>query len=392
MELYREESSVLLRYAAHVRDLSPLAIASCSIAEGARIVALPGYRDVAIDVLDLSTLTATGTFKDWVACLTVATCRERELPVFLSESSGNTGNALSLYASRAGIRCVILYPAGSRGKIRDYTAALPHVRLIEVRASEAVIKSRLAGISGRSGVPWLPAMDIQLESNKLRAYFLRDAARELSRDWDWHAQALSSGYGVFGFYQGVAEIEAEGGPAAMRAPRLLGVQQEAVSPYAQAIAGLPAADGSDMVEPTLFRTAPPEAFVGEIRRICTQAGGTVVRVPNVEFFAREPAAIALLESGGIGVEQDPLTASPRERAGLYALAGVMQAADAGTIEPGSRVLVVFTGGAPVAGPQAVLSAASAGPVAASEDTLAAAVADAVSELTENPVTSQEAVL
>lgn len=392
MELYREESSVVLRYAAHVRDLSPSVIASCSIAEGARIVELPGYRDVAIDVLDLSTLSATGTFKDWVACLTVAACQQREVPLFFSESSGNTGNALSMYAAQAGVRCVILYPAACRGKIRDYPATLPNVRLIEVSAPEAVIKSRLAEISGRAGIPWLPVMDGQLESNKLRAYFLRDAARELGREWEWHAQALSSGYGVFGFYRGVAEIQAQHGLDEMRPPRLFGVQQEAVSPYARALAGLPATGGGAMVEPTLFRAAPPEAFVREIRRICAQTAGTVLGMTNGEFFACEPAAIALLEAGGVGVEMDPRTGSPRERAGLYALTGVMHAVDHGTIEPGSRVLVVFTGGAPLAKPGAGLSAASARPVPASEETLEAAISDAVSALAETTVTSQEAEL
>lgn len=392
MELYREESSVVLRYAAHVQDLSPSAIAACSIAEGARIVELPSYRDVGIDVLDLSTLSATGTFKDWVACLTVAACRQREVPLFFSESSGNTGNALSLYAARAGLRCVILYPAACRRKIRDYAAALPNVRLIEVSAPEAVIKARLAEIAARAGAPWLPGMDGQLETNKLRAWFLRDAARELGREWEWHAQALSSGYGVFGFYRGVAEIQAAEGLTAMRPPRLLGVQQEAVSPYARALAGLPPATGGVMVEPTLFRAAPPEAFVGEIRTICAQTAGTVLAVPNEDFFAAEPAAIALLEAGGIGVELDPLTASPRERAGLYALTGVMRAADQGIIAPGSRALVVFTGGAPVAGPQVGLSAAAASRVPATEDTLEAAVTGAVRVLEETAAASQEAVL
>jgi hypothetical protein len=70
----------------------------------------------------------------------------------------------------------------------------------------------------------------------------------------------------------------------------------------------------------------------------------------------------------------------------------MHAVDHETIEPGSRVLVVFTGGAPVAGPGVGLSAASARPVPASEETLEAAIFDAVSALEETTATSQEAVL
>lgn len=346
MEIYREESSVVLRYASYLKDLEPAILADTSIREGARIIELPSYRDIQIDVLDLSTLSTTGTFKDWVACLAVATCLKRGLDIFVSQSSGNTGNSLGFYAFNAGVRCVILYPVDSRRKIKSQVAALDNVRFIEVHAPEAVIKSHLAEICELSGALWLPLLENQLEGNKLRAYFLRDAGRELDREWDWHVQALSSAYGIFGFYRGVAEIQAADGAAAMRTPKLLGVQQEAVAPYVTAVTGLPERTDIEIVEPTLFRKSPPEAFLQEIRKICSETGGTVARLDNHRYFALEDAAINMLESNGIYIDIDPKSGNPRERAGLYSLTGTLDAIERGTIEAGSRVLVVFTGGAP----------------------------------------------
>jgi hypothetical protein len=197
----------------------------------------------------------------------------------------------------------------------------------------------------RLKVPSVPLLEDQLEGNKLRAYFVREASRELGRHWEWHAQAISSAYGIFGFYQGVSEIRGQDGSKAIEFPRLLGVQQEAVSPYSSTISGIKSEINADVVEPTLVRSSPSVELIHEMRRICTLTNGTVMRLDNARYFALEKDAIEMLETNGVLVDIDPKVGSPRERAGLYALAGVMEAIDKGIIKKGSRVLAVFTGGA-----------------------------------------------
>lgn len=342
MEVYREEHSVVRRYANHLDGIDMADLHRSSLREGARIVQLPSYRGVDIDVLDMSTLSTTGTFKDWVACVTVAESLTKGHQTILAQSSGNTGNALARYMSNVGIRCVILYPPTSRKRIRHDLAGLPGVNFIEVVAAEKSIKDALREYADSSGIPAVPSLRNQYEGNKLRAYFLRDATVQSGCHWNWHAQAISSSYGPFGFYRGISEIQHSGSPL-MPSPRFLGIQQEAVTPYVRAITGTLGDPAAPMIEPTLFRQALTPALIDELRHICATSHGTVRHLPNYRYRQLERQAIDMLHAGGVAVTLDD-NGEPRERAGLYSLAGVFDTVDDDVIKPGDRVLAVYTGG------------------------------------------------
>jgi len=342
VEVYGEEHSVVRQYADRLAGVDAESVRRASLREGARIIRLPPYRGVDIDVLDLSSTGTTGTFKDWVACVAVAECLAQGWQTVLAQSSGNTANALARYASNMGIRCVILYPAASRRRIQPSLAELPEVDFVEVAAPERLIKEALRDYADTSGIPAVPSISCQYEANKLRAYFLRDAAFELGRGWDWHVQALSSGYGPFGFYRGLFEIQRSGTPA-LQTPRFLGIQQEAVAPYASAIGGSFGDSSAPMIEPTLFRKALTPSLIAEMQQVCAASGGTVRHVPNRRYRELEPPAVRMLAAAGVPITLDG-SGQPRERAGLYSLVGAINAIDDDLIDPGQRVLAVHTGG------------------------------------------------
>jgi threonine synthase len=345
MELYEERHSVVRRYADRLAGVDPESVRRASLREGARVVQLSPYRGVEIDVLDLSSTGTTGTFKDWLACVAVAECLTEGLRTVIAQSSGNTANALARYASNVGIRCVILYPTASRRRIQPGLAELPEVDFVEVAATEGLIKEALRDYTDSSGIPAAPSLSSQYESNKLRAYFLRDAAAELGRHWNWHVQALSSAYGPFGFYRGVSEIQRSGTP--FQTPRFLGIQQEAVAPYAGAIGGLAGDPSAPMIEPTLFRKSLTPPLIAEMQQICTSSGGTVRPLPNSRYWELQPRAIRMLAAAGVSITLDS-GGQPRERAGLYSLAGTLDAIDKDLIRPGEQVLAVHTGGSATA--------------------------------------------
>ncbi|HET9257080.1 MAG TPA: pyridoxal-phosphate dependent enzyme [Pseudonocardiaceae bacterium] len=349
VEIYREEHSVIARYADRLIDIPRQYLCLTTLREGARIVALPDYRGVRIDVLDLSTLSTTGTFKDWVAAIAVAGAIARQQRVVLAQSSGNTGNAIARYASNAGIRCVILYPPPSRRRILPGLARLPGVEFIEIDAPEEQIKRVLADCSRQLEIPTIPSLHCQYEGNKLRAYLLHDAAAASGRRWDWHVQALSSAYGPLGFYRGVSEIQHRN-PSITATPRFLGIQQEAVSPYVSALTGTPTQTNAPMIEPTLFRKTLTPALMNQMRHMCATSNGTVRLLTNTSYLALEQHTIHMLNTAGIAITLDS-DGQPRERAGLYSLAGACDAIDHGLIPPGDQALIVYTGGS---GPSAPL--------------------------------------
>ncbi|MFK4066303.1 pyridoxal-phosphate dependent enzyme [Streptomyces sp. NPDC029674] len=340
MEIYAQDD-VVRRYAAHL-SADPELIRRASLQESGRIVRLPPQGEVLADVLDLSTANTTGTFKSWLMCLAVARYLRQERPLVLAQSSGNTANALAAYAAHTGLRAVVLHPPASRRRIAPRLADPDTVQFVEVDASEQRIKAVLAACAETLAVPVVPAPADQDEGNKLRAYFLRDAGNELGRWWDWHVQAMSSGYGPLGFYAGLREIRRT---RSMPVPRFLGIQQEAVAPFVRALGGRTAAACDvPMLEPTLFRQTLDEDLVRRMRELCAYSHGTVRALTNHRYLELEPRAIALLREAGVTVTPGP-DGTPRERAGLYSLAGTLDAIEQGLIRPGERALIVYTGGA-----------------------------------------------
>ncbi|MEY9947055.1 pyridoxal-phosphate dependent enzyme [Kitasatospora sp. GAS1066B] len=340
MEIYAQDD-VVRRYAAHL-SADPERIRRASLQESARIVQLPPQGGVLADVLDLSTGNTTCTFKSWLVCLAVSRYLGQEHPLVLAQSSGNTANALAAYAAHVGLRAVILHPPASRRRIVPRLAESDTVQFVEVDAPEDRIKAVLAACAQTLGVPVIPAPADQDEANKLRAHVLRDAGHELGRQWDWHVQALSSGYGPLGFYAGLRELQRT---QSVQVPRFLGVQQQAVAPFVKALGGRPGEAGEvPVLEPTLFRQRLTEDLVRRMRALCAYSRGIVRALTNSRYLQLEPRAIALLREAGVAVALDP-DGTPRERAGLYSLAGTLDAIEQGLIRPGERALVVYTGGA-----------------------------------------------
>jgi threonine synthase len=343
MIIYEEHQSVTRRYSSRLSGISSKAIYSASQREWAAIKSAGEYHGVSIDILDMSSETTTGTFKDWVACVALAHTLQNAIPAFITQTSGNTGNALASYASYSSIRCIILYPSESRVRIQAKLATSPLVEFVEVAASEEAIKRFAAQASESLHIPYLPIFDQQIEGNKLRAYFLDDATRTLKKVWNWHVQALSSAFGIFGLYRGFDEIRMEGQEPLI--PRFLGVQQEAIAPYAEFINDLEPRTGVALLEPTLFRRQLPVSFLNEMRSIVDRTSGMVTRLENATYESLEGDALALFESAGIELIRDPTSGSLNERAGVIAMVGALQGILDGAIRPGENVIVALTGGA-----------------------------------------------
>ena len=69
-----QENSVVLRYAHRLGIVSAQSVNRCSLREGAAITQGPTVDGVALNFLDLTSRTTTGTFKDWLGCVTAAYC------------------------------------------------------------------------------------------------------------------------------------------------------------------------------------------------------------------------------------------------------------------------------------------------------------------------------
>lgn len=261
---------------------------------------------------------------------------------FCAQSSGNTLTAFLRYTKHTGIGAVIFYPTANAYKI-DPAMVHDNVLLVEVLGSEKDTKRAVARFSELSNLPMLPRPEHQLSANKLIAYWLRGYYQANPERFDWYMQSVSSGYGPFGFYTGCDELT-----TSLQPPKLLAVQQEAVSPYVAALGELPI--GCDvnapMVEPTLFRSEPGEKLIGMMRSLMNKYGGRAKVLLNASLRRHMMPAAETLCSKGIPISyvKDGDATRILEMPGVMALSAFYDEVDQGKILRGERVLVAITGG------------------------------------------------
>lgn len=344
MDNYLERDSVVLRYAAQLKAIERPWVERASIAEGVNLIYGKEYKHVHLGLLDLSSYAATGSFKSTVACVTMAACIGLGIKRFVTQSSGNTANALARYAAAANVQVLILYPASSRYKIEPDLSNSSYVQFVEFEGTEDQLKALIQSYSNTTGIPWLPTEDMQVESNKLRAYFLAESETKNSPHFNWHVQSLSSGWGIFGFYQGIEELESKGH---FSRPRFFGVQQEAICPFYRYVNSDRQSESVEkIIEPTLFRSNPTPKMLEKMKRIVASSNGKIKKLMNASYALYEPLAVQTISEFGIRLGSVQLENETvfKEKAGIIAVAAVLEDIDLGLISKGDRVLICLTAG------------------------------------------------
>jgi len=298
------------------------------------------YHGVNLFLLDLTTNSATGTFKDWVAGYTVAHCIQHNIPGFVTQSSGNFANSIAHFANKFGIKVTILYPRLSRYKIISEGHSDQYIKFIEVDKAEKEIKALTEELCAYLSLPWLPAFEHQVESNKIRAHFVQEYSSLKHIHFDYMSQALSSGFGIFGFYRGVCETEYF---RINNSPAFIGIQQSMVPPFYRYIYNSNGYEPDrEMIEPTLFRSAPPVSFLEEMKNIVETSDGCIDLLYPEEFDLYLPVAESLFHEREIEITR--IGGKIVEKSGLIALIGALKLIDSARIRIGSNVLVSVTGG------------------------------------------------
>ena len=319
-------------------------LVDASISECAILYRAVSYNEVNLYFLDLSSESTTGTFKDWAACATVAYCKRNNIDEFVTQSSGNTANAIAKYCRENGIKSHIFYLKENESKIkRELVYDDEWITLHEVASSEKEMKKMTEGFSFDKGIPWLPNIEIQIQSNSIRADIVQYISNELNIKFDWKSQALSSGYGVFGFYNGLNRLGVNPGSGY----KLHGVQQSAVCPYVNRFFpnNLEKINFTreTVIEKTLFRTSPTDNLYELMRQIIDKFGGHITVVTNRDYDEYSAIASSLMMQAGIKLRKD-VENSYLEKSGLINTCGILKAIQNGLIKGGENVLVAVTGG------------------------------------------------
>jgi hypothetical protein len=363
---YGPESSIVRRYrnaveldedAGHDAALKQYLLES-SISEGARIIHLMTYKDVAIHIMDETSGMATGSLKSIDGCMTTALCRKEGLQRVAFESGGNTGSALTKYGQKAGLETFFFCPLDNLDLLDSRLFLEQRAHLIGVEDRRQV-KEFTRLFAKTTGIRHIPDKSWRNASAMFRGLFILEHLL-MVREYDWLSQSVSAAFGPIGIYYVLQTFKAE-----LRAlPRFLGIQQEANCPMFEAWKPdvLARRKNDDKTRGKLLTRVmydeTPQTYktFEELQQLLLQMQGDLLTVNKEEFDSRlRPSGqygqiLELLRSQGIAISlrSDDII----EKTGMIALVGTLKGIDAGIIQAGSSVLCCLTSGMSEANGQA----------------------------------------
>jgi len=269
----------------------------------------------------------TGSFKDRGMTVAITQARRINATAVACASTGNTSAALASYASLAGLRALVLVPAGkvAMGKLSQTIAYGAHTLLVRGDFDDCLRLAResseqLGVYLANSINPW------RLEGQKTIIFDLLQQLRWESPDWLVLPAGNLGNTAAFG----AALREARRLGLIARAPRLACVQAAGSAPFAASFREHFATRHTVRAETvaTAIRIGDPASYDRAVRAI-RETDGIVLSVTDDEILE----AKAVVDGSGVGCE--PASAA--------SVAGARSLVRSGIIPPSARVVALLTG-------------------------------------------------
>lgn len=262
-------------------------------------------------------LNPTGSFKDRGMTAAVTQAVHEGAGSVICASTGNTAASAAAYAARAGLRCVVLVPAGkiALGKMAACLAYGAEVLTIDGSFDDALRLVR--EVAGRQPVALVNAVNPwRLEGQKTAAFEICDQLD--GRAPDWHCLPVGNAGNITAYWLGYRQY-------GRGLPRLLG---------AQAAGAAPIVHGRIIEKPetvaSAIRIGNPARWQEALQAL-DESGGIITAVTDRE----------ILESWRLLAMQEGIFVEPAAAAGVAAL---RQQIKQGEIDPAGKTAVcVLTG-------------------------------------------------
>ena len=270
--------------------------------------------------LKVEGLNPTGSFKDRGMTMAITKAAEDGAKAVICASTGNTSASAAAYAVRAGMTCAVLVPQGkiAMGKLAQ---ALVHgARLLQVDGNFDDCLELARKLSVDHPVALVNSVNpYRLQGQKTASFEIVDAMGDAP---DIHCVPVGNAGNISAYWMGYTEY-AEAG-VATRTPRMLGFQASGAAPI---VKGEPVTAPSTIA--TAIRIGNPASWkLAEQAR--DDSGGLIDKVTDRQIMA---AYKILAAEEGVFVEL----------ASAASVAGLLQAAEAGQVPRGSRVVCTVTG-------------------------------------------------
>lgn len=264
-------------------------------------------------------LNPTGSFKDRGMTAAVSEALGRGAETVICASTGNTAASAAAYASRAGMRAVVLIPEGkvAAGKLAGAIAYGADVIQIEGSFDDAL--SMVVEITKKTPLALVNSINpYRIEGQKSGAFEICDVLGDAP---DWHCLPVGNAGNITAYWAGYKQYADVKGT---KLPQILGVQAAGSAPL---VVGHPVENPETVA--TAIRIGKP-ARGEQALEAAEQSGGRIIAQSDENILAAQ----RLLASEGVWVE-------PASAAGL---AGLKAEIEAGRFDAkGQQIVIVCTG-------------------------------------------------
>jgi threonine synthase len=258
----------------------------------------------------------TGSFKDRGMTVAISSALGQGTKAVVCASTGNTSASAAAYASRAGLRCVVLIPEGhiALGKLAQ--ALIHGARVLQVRGNFDQALHIVRALPERAPVTVVNSVNpLRIEGQKTAAFEIVDVLGDAP---DVHCIPVGNAGNITAYWRGYREYQDAGWSTKL--PRMLGFQAAGAAPIVL---------GHVVEEPetvaTAIRIGNPASWYAATAA-ANESGGAIRAVTDEEILA---AYRFLAEEESVFCE----AASAASVAGLLAT----------EVPPGSTVVCVLTG-------------------------------------------------
>lgn len=264
------------------------------------------------------TVLPTGSLKDRSNSVGLSVARELEFRTAAVMSTGNAAASVAAYAAAAGLKSIVMVPAGTApSKIIQARACGAAVIVIAGDFDNEVAKLYKAAVQEFGWYDCLSSNPYRDEGKKSYAYELADDFDGRVPDWVIHPTA--GGTGIYAMWKGFKELLSLGWIE--RAPKLAAAQSEAAAPIVAAFE-----KGAADVEPVVARATVAESIqVGNPAALgwralaaLRESNGTAAAVSDEAILEAQ-----MLTGSLAGIFAEPAAAASVAAAGKLRAAGVI---------------------------------------------------------------------
>jgi threonine synthase len=266
----------------------------------------------------------TGSFKDRGMTVAISKAAEAGAQAVVCASTGNTSASAAAYAVKAGLRPVVLVPAGriARGKMAQ--AVVHGAQVLQVAGNFDACLTVARDLASCYPVALVNSVNpFRLEGQKTAAFEVVDALGDAP---DLHVLPVGNAGNISAYWRGYREYASDGDlPAvARRRPRMWGFQAAGAAPL---VSGAPVLHPETVA--TAIRIGNPASWELAVAAR-DESGGRIDAVTDEQILA---AQADLGRREGVFVE-------PASAAGV---AGLLASHAAGLVDAGQTVVVTVTG-------------------------------------------------